>query len=111
MAYIPKTMRSWKPATAKSAETVPLVRRCSREFVYSNLRELTVHHIDHDHSNNPEDGSNWEMLCLYCHDHEHSKYTEADQYGSTVVAGEDAQKDVGVATHNPFANLKAMMKK
>ncbi len=66
--------------------------RCSREFVYSNLRELTVHHIDHDHTNNPEDGSNWELLCLYCHDHEHSKYTEADQYGSTVIAGEDAQK-------------------
>ena len=52
--------------------------------------ELTVHHIDHDHTNNPEDGSNWELLCLY--DHEHSKYTEADQYGSTVIAGEDAQK-------------------
>lgn len=85
--------------------------RCSREFVYSNLRELTVHHIDHDHSNNPEDGSNWEMLCLYCHDHEHSKYTEADQYGSTVVAGEDAQKSVGEATYNPFADLKAMMNK
>ncbi|MBC8653649.1 HNH nuclease family protein, partial [Providencia vermicola] len=26
--------------------------RCTREFVYSNLRELTVHHIDHDHTNN-----------------------------------------------------------
>ncbi len=45
----------------------------------------------------PEDGSNWELLCLYCHDHEHSKYTEADQYGTTVIAGEDAQKDVGEA--------------
>jgi len=85
--------------------------RCSREFVYSNLRELTVHHIDHDHSNNPEDGSNWEMLCLFCHDHEHSKYTEADLYGSTVVAGEDAQKSVGEAKYNPFANLKAMIDK
>jgi hypothetical protein len=49
------------------------------------------------------------MLCLYCHDHEHSKYTEADQYGSTVVAGEDAQKSVGEAKYNPFADLKAMM--
>jgi hypothetical protein len=28
-----------------------------------------------------------------------------------VVAGEDAQKDVGVATFNPFADLKAMMDK
>jgi hypothetical protein len=34
-------------------------------------------------------------------DHEHSKYTEADQYGTRVVAGEDAQKDVGEATYNP----------
>ncbi len=85
--------------------------RCSREFVYSDLRELTVHHIDHDHTNNPEDGSNWELLCLYCHDHEHSKYTEADQYGTTVIAGEDAQKDVGEAKYNPFADLKAMMNK
>ncbi|MBN0415812.1 HNH endonuclease, partial [Pseudomonas aeruginosa] len=40
-----------------------------------------------------------------------SKYTEADQYGSTVVAGEDAQKSVGEATYNPFADLKAMMNK
>jgi hypothetical protein len=85
--------------------------RCSREFVYSNLRELTVHHIDHDHTNNPEDGSNWELLCLYCHDHEHSKYTEADQYGTNVVAGEDAQKDVAAATYNPFADLKSMLNK
>ena len=85
--------------------------RCSREFVYSNLRELTVHHIDHDHTNNPEDGSNWELLCLYCHDHEHSKYTEADQYGTRVVAGEDAQKDVAAATYNPFADLKSMLNK
>lgn len=61
--------------------------------------------------NNPEDGSNWELLCLYCHDHEHSKYTEADQYGTTVIAGEDAQKDVGEAKYNPFADLKAMMNK
>ncbi|EHS7879887.1 HNH endonuclease, partial [Pseudomonas aeruginosa] len=43
--------------------------------------------------------------------HEHSKYTEADQYGTTVIAGEDAQKDVGEAKYNPFADLKAMMNK
>ena len=41
----------------------------------------------------------------------HSKYTEADQYGTTVIAGEDAQKDVGEAKYNPFADLKAMMNK
>ena len=110
MAYIPKNYARLEVGyREKALKLFPWVcGRCSREFVYSNLRELTVHHIDHDHSNNPEDGSNWEMLCLYCHDHEHSKYTEADQYGSTVVAGEDAQKSVGEATYNPFADLKAM---
>jgi len=36
--------------------------RCAREFTRANLRELTVHHRDHDHDNNPPDGSNWELL-------------------------------------------------
>ena len=34
--------------------------RCGREFKGTTLRELTVHHRDHDHRNNPSDGSNWE---------------------------------------------------
>ncbi len=81
---------------------------CSREFVYSNLKELTVHHIDHNHQNNPSDGSNWELLCLYCHDHEHSKYLEHDRYGSTVTPGDDEHE---TASYNPFADLKKMMDK
>jgi hypothetical protein len=48
--------------------------RCTREFTHVNLSQLTVHHRDHNHSNNPPDGSNWELLCLYCHDNEHSRY-------------------------------------
>ena len=79
--------------------------RCMREFVQANLQELTVHHRDHDHDNNPEDGSNWELLCIYCHDHEHSKYGEFVKYGTM------AEKEVKPATHNPFADLKSMMKK
>jgi hypothetical protein len=42
--------------------------RCRREFTPANLHELTVHHCNHNHDDNPEDGSNWELLCLYCHD-------------------------------------------
>ena len=42
--------------------------RCSREFTRKNLSELTVHHRNHDHDCNPLDGSNWELLCLFCHD-------------------------------------------
>ncbi|WP_163932538.1 YajD family HNH nuclease [Paraferrimonas sp. SM1919] len=83
--------------------------RCAREFQYSNLKELTVHHIDHDHTNNPNDGSNWELLCLYCHDNEHEKYTDAARFGSHVEAGADLKTEA--ATHNPFADLKAMMGK
>lgn len=46
---------------------------CAREFTGKRLRELTVHHRDRNHDNNPPDGSNWELLCLYCHDYEHEK--------------------------------------
>ena len=47
---------------------------CGREFEGAKLKELTVHHKDHNHQNNPPDGSNWELLCVYCHDHEHEKH-------------------------------------
>ena len=33
--------------------------RCTRDFEGKKLRELTVHHKDHDHHNSPPDGSNW----------------------------------------------------
>jgi len=60
--------------------------RCSREFNRSNLRELTVHHRNHDHDYNPEDGSNWELLCLYCHDNEHQRYIEQNWAAAKPVA-------------------------
>ena len=79
--------------------------RCAREFTHKNLRELTVHHKDHNHGNNPSDGSNWELLCLYCHDNEHDKFEAFIRYET----GSDSQQEM--ATHNPFADLKAMMSK
>ncbi len=45
--------------------------RCGREFDHRNAHLLTVHHKDGNHLNNPPDGSNWENLCIYCHDEEH----------------------------------------
>ena len=78
--------------------------RCSREFNRENLRELTVHHRDHNHDNNPQDGSNWELLCLYCHDNEHSRYIDAEYGGATA----DTHKNI--TTHNPLADLAAMLK-
>jgi hypothetical protein len=77
--------------------------RCAREFSRGNLRELTVHHRDHNHDNNPPDGSNWELLCLYCHDNEHQRQLEAGNGGTGVGAGGTA------ASHSPFANLRAML--
>ncbi|MBM3391617.1 MAG: HNH nuclease family protein [Betaproteobacteria bacterium] len=77
--------------------------RCARTFTRANLRELTVHHRDHDHDNNPSDGSNWELLCLYCHDNEHQRQLEAaGGSGGGTAAG-------GIATHSPFAGLKALL--
>lgn len=62
---------------------------CGRTFEGKRLRELTVHHKDHDHNNNPPDGSNWELLCIYCHDHEHHKDAIAGYYeGATAKPDE-----------------------
>lgn len=47
--------------------------RCAREFDDANRHLLTVHHKDGNHENNPADGSNWENLCVYCHDDVHSR--------------------------------------
>ncbi len=94
MAIIPKNYARLESGyREKALKIYPWV--CGRccQFVYSNLRELTVHHIDHgDDTNNPEDGSNWELLCLYCHDHEHSKYTEADQMVRPLSQGKMRRK-------------------
>jgi hypothetical protein len=47
--------------------------KCAREFDYKDRHLLTVHHKDGNPNNNPPDGSNWENLCVYCHDDEHSR--------------------------------------
>ncbi len=80
---------------------------CGRDFTGKNIRELTVHHKDHNYKNNPPDGSNWEMLCLYCHDNEHSRSLDAEW-----LATENPDKKVGpTTTHSPFANLKDLLRK
>ena len=77
--------------------------RCGREFTRANLRELTVHHRDHNHDNNPSNGSNWELLCLYCHDNEQQRQLEAASGGSDTCDGHRG------ATHSLFANLKSLL--
>ncbi len=91
----------------KSLKMYPWIcGRCAREFTRANVHELTVHHRDHNHDNNPTDGSNWELLCLYCHDNEHQRYEE-----HIAAGGKGAGKDSGKqTTHNPFEGLGALLK-
>jgi 5-methylcytosine-specific restriction endonuclease McrA len=81
--------------------------RCGRDFNHANLQLLEVHHRDHNHDNNPADGSNWELLCTYCHENEHQRFlTEHGRDPATPGAAGPSP-----ATHNPFADLKARLKK
>jgi len=77
---------------------------CARTFSHSNLQLLEVHHKNGNHDDNPPDGSNWELLCTYCHEHEHSKLKDMD-------GRSDTESVLSASTFNPFANLKELMAK
>jgi hypothetical protein len=91
--------------------------RCAREFAGKRLQELTVHHKDMNHDNNPPDGSNWELLCIYCHENEHARYedSKAGKSGSEPKPSDrGAHQNRGsdpVATHRPLAALDSLLKK
>jgi len=78
---------------------------CGREFSGKRLPELTVHHKDHNHENNPPDGSNWELLCIYCHDHEHEKYKLAGYFESEAREVSEPSRMA-----DPFAKLDNLLK-
>ena len=80
--------------------------RCAREFPASRLKELTVHHKDGNHHHNPPDGSNWELLCIYCHENEHARVEDAK--AGDAAAGAGGPKP---ATHKPFGDLGERLKK
>ncbi|OFZ83800.1 MAG: HNH endonuclease [Betaproteobacteria bacterium RBG_16_66_20] len=81
--------------------------RCAREFAGARLRELTVHHKDGNHDHNPADGSNWELLCIYCHENEHARVEDARAAGGVAPAREPEQP---AATHRPFADLEKKLR-
>jgi hypothetical protein len=78
--------------------------RCGREFEGKRLRELTVHHVDGNHDNNPADGSNWELLCIYCHENEHARLED-------FKAGTEPESTGSTATHRPMEKLGELLKK
>ena len=92
--------------------------RCAREFGRERLRELTVHHKDGNHDNNQADGSNWELLCVYCHENEHAR-VEDSKSGKSGNSGsepknknqEDSGSDPRPATHRPLEALGELLKK
>ncbi len=101
--------RQEKTYRARALKMFPWVcGRCGREFSGKRVRELTVHHKDHNHDHNPPDGSNWELLCIYCHDNEHSRDQVAEWYDETTPAGEKKQESHH--DNRPFANLKNLLK-
>lgn len=80
--------------------------RCAREFSGKRVSELTVHHRDHNHDNNPEDGSNWELLCLYCHDNEHARYTDQQYFTDSSTASQTSAR----SSHKALAGLADLLK-
>jgi HNH endonuclease len=76
--------------------------RCAREFNRSNVQLLEVHHRDHNHDNNPADGSNWELLCTYCHENEHRRFLDN--------AGASSRDQHAPAKYRPFSDLEALLK-
>ncbi|MEP7207847.1 MAG: YajD family HNH nuclease [Casimicrobiaceae bacterium] len=81
--------------------------RCGREFTRPNLQLLEVHHRDQNHHNNPPDGSNWELLCTYCHENEHQRFMT--EHGRDPEAPNP--DGPAPATHQPFAALKDLLKR
>jgi hypothetical protein len=100
-------MQQDQACRAKALKIYPWIcARCGREFSGKKVRELTVHHKDHNHDNNPPDGSNWELLCIYCHDNEHSRDQVAEWYDEATP---DTEQEPSL-THRPFAGLEDLLK-
>jgi hypothetical protein len=85
--------------------------RCAREFGSERLRELTVHHKDGDHDNNPPDGSNWELLCVYCHENEHARVEDAKAGVSAQKEKQNRDSDPKSSTYRPLEDLAKLLKK
>ncbi|MGD9818154.1 MAG: YajD family HNH nuclease [Desulfomonilaceae bacterium] len=90
----------------RALKILPLVcGRCGREFSGKSMKELTVHHKDHNHDNNPSDGSNWELLCRACHDREHFQQLREGEEVESILDSENNPN----YSYKPFANLSHLI--
>lgn len=95
----------------RALEILPWVcASCGRDFESRNLHELTVHHKDHNHANNPPDGSNWELLCGWCHDNEHNRREVAGASGSAGARRGAAGEAKRATLQSPFAGLDKLLR-
>jgi len=92
--------------------------RCARDFSGVNRQLLTVHHKDGNHHNNPPDGSNWENLCIYCHEDVHSREVLAEFLGNNassrevnLVYGENTTSSSGSESLLAQKLMQALQKK
>ena len=93
------------PYREQALKVLPWIcARCAREFDGKRLRELTVHHKDGNPGNNPPDGSNWELLCIYCHENEHARYEDSK-------SGSEPDGAPAPAKHKPLSKLADLLKK
>ncbi len=91
---------------ARALKILPRIcARCAREFTGTNVQLLTVHHKDGNHENNPPDGGNWELLCVYCHENEHARVLDSE--GRSAPSHDEQEK---AATYRPFAKLDSLLK-
>ena len=95
-----------QPYRARALKLFPwMCAHCGREFEGRKLSQLTVHHKDHNHDHNPPDGSNWELLCLYCHDNEHQRDLVAAEPNESRPTREPDRP------FTPFAHLANLVKR
>ncbi|NLC61071.1 MAG: hypothetical protein GX761_07285 [Gammaproteobacteria bacterium] len=78
---------------------------CRSLFEGASGRLLSFSSTIHNHDDNPPDGSNWELLCVYCHDNEHSRQTD-----HTGIGARDAEDAPAASTSTPFAGLASLLK-
>ena len=68
-----------------------------------------MHHRDGNPNNNPPDGSNWENLCVYCHDDEHSRGLLGDYFSGKKIMATASNFDISGSVYNsdgPEQNLR-----
>ena len=92
--------------------------RCGRDFSGPNRHLLTVHHKDGNHHNNPQDGSNWENLCVYCHEDVHSREVLSEHLAegksgreTSLVYGETPSSESGSSGLMAQKLMQALQKK